>query len=241
MERIQKIIAQSGLCSRRKAEELITSGKVEVNGTVVTELGTKVGKFAKITVDGKPIVRENKVYFIMNKPKSTLSSVSDDRNRKTVVDLVECDERIFPVGRLDYDTTGVLILTNDGEFANDIIHPSSMIGKTYEATVEGIIKAEEIKELERGVILDDGFKTAPCKAWITKKNFDRNWTQIEITIHEGKNRQVKRMMEAIGHKVTRLHRKMFGYLEVKDLKPGEYRILKPFEVKQLRELANKKK
>lgn len=237
MDRLQKVIAASGVTSRRKAEELIKEGRVQVDGKVITEMGYQPRKGAVIEIDGKRIARENKVYFVMNKPKKTLCTLNDEHQRATVVDLVDVQERVFPVGRLDYDTTGVLILTNDGDFANEIIHPRYHIPKTYEVVIDGILTSEQIKQLEKGVTLDDGIVTLPAKVWVTNKDFSKKTTSFELTIQEGRNRQVKRMVEAIGYQVKRLHRSRLGFLMVKDLAPGEYRILKPFEVKQLRQLA----
>lgn len=237
MERLQKVIAASGVTSRRKAEVLISEGKVTVNGEVMTELGYKVKKGDQIEVNGEEIQKENKVYFVMNKPKKSMCTLDDEFDRQTVVNLVLCKERIFTVGRLDYDTSGVLILTNDGEFANQLIHPAYHIPKTYEAIIDGILTTDQIKELERGVVLDDGIKTLPAKLKIKNKDFDKKKTRFEITIKEGKNRQIKRMMEVYGHKITSLHRKSLGFLKVEDMSQGQYRILKPQEVKMLRRLA----
>lgn len=237
MERLQKVIAASGITSRRKAEGLISEGRVTVNGEKITEQGYKVKRGDIIEVDGEQIQKENKVYFVMNKPKKTMCTLDDEFDRKTVVSLVKCDERIFTVGRLDYDTSGVLILTNDGEFANQLIHPKFHIPKTYEVIIDGILTTEQIKELERGVVLDDGIKTLPSKLRIKNKDFDHKKTRFEITIKEGRNRQIKRMMEVYGHTVTSLHRKSLGFLKVSDMSQGEYRILKPHEVKMLRRLA----
>ena len=239
MDRLQKIIAASGLTSRRKAEELIVQGKVKVDGKVVTELGVKPRKGALIEVNGKAITREDKVYYIMNKPKKVLCTLNDEHDRKTVIDLLEdVPQRVFPVGRLDYDTTGVLILTNDGEFANEIIHPRFHIAKVYDVTINGILKTEEIKQLEAGVVLDDGIRTLPAKVWVTNKDFEKKQTRLDLTIKEGRNRQIKRMMEVFGYEVKRLHRRSLGPITVRDLNVGEYRLMKPYEVKQLRRLAN---
>lgn len=240
MERLQKVIAASGLTSRRKAEGLITEGRVTVNGVVVDELGYKVKKGDKIEVDGEPIQKENKVYYVMNKPKKTICTLDDEFDRKTVVSLVECDERIFPVGRLDYDTSGVLILTNDGEFANMIIHPRYHLPKTYDVLIDGILDPQQIKEMERGIQLEDGM-TLPAKVRIRKKDFSLKKTKFDLTIQEGRNHQVKRMVEYFGYKVTSLHRKSIGFLKVDDMSQGQYRILKPQEVKDLRKLANEGK
>lgn len=236
MERLQKIIAASGLTSRRKAEELIVQGRVKVDGEIITQLGYQARKGARIEVDGKPIIKENKVYYVMNKPKNTLCTLKDEHGRDTVLDYISSEERVFPVGRLDFDTTGVLILTNDGEFANDIIHPSNHLDKMYEVSIKGILTGEQLKNLEKGVQLEDGI-TLPARVNVINKNNEKGSMLLELTIQEGRNRQVKRMIEYFGFEVKRLHRKRLGYLEVKDLKPGQVRLLKPFEVKQLRQLA----
>lgn len=241
MERIQKVIAASGICSRRKAEELIAQGRVKVNGELLTEPGYKVKRGDEIEVDGNLINKENKVYYVMNKPKKALCTASDDLSRPTVFDYINVEQRLFSVGRLDYDTSGVLILTNDGEFANLIIHPSFAIAKVYDLTINGILEKEQIKALEKGVTLDDGYVTKPAKVWVRNKDAGKKQTDLELTIYEGKNRQVKRMIEAVGYKVTRLHRTQLGFLKVSDLSQGQARILKPFEVKQLRKLATEGK
>lgn len=239
MERLQKVIAQAGVASRRKAEEMIAEGRVCVNGEIVSEMGYKVKKGDFIEVDGKPIEKENKVYFLMNKPKKTMCTSNDEFGRACVVDLINCKERIFTVGRLDYDTSGVLILTNDGEFANAIIHPRFHIPKVYNLTINGILSVEDTKKIKNGIVLDDGIKTLPAKYKLTETDKAKNQCSFDLTIYEGRNRQIKRMMEALGYEVRRLHRKELAFLKCSDLRQGEYRILKPFEVKQLRSLAEK--
>lgn len=241
MERLQKVIAQAGIASRRSAEKLILEGKVRVNDVVVTELGTKVSKKDIVEVNGKEILKEEFEYYVINKPQKTLCSNSDEHKRNLVVDLIATNKRLYTVGRLDYDTSGVLLLTNDGEFAHSLTHPKFRIKKTYELIVDTLLKPEEMKQLEQGVVLDDGYKTAPAKAWITFKDFEKNQTKLELTISEGKNRQVKRMIEALGHKVRKLHRKQFGTIIIKEMAQGDYRRLKPFEVKQLKTLATEGK
>ncbi len=239
MERLQKIIAQAGIASRRKAEQMIVEGRVKVDGEVITELGYKAKKGSIIEVDGKKIQKEDKVYFVMNKPKNTLCTASDEFDRPTINDHLDIPQRVFSVGRLDFDTTGVLILTNDGDFANQIIHPRYHIKKVYEVSIKGMLTTEQIKELEKGIMLEDGM-TLPAKVWVTNRNYEKNSCKIELTILEGRNRQVKRMIEYFGLEVRKLNRKAIGFLQVNDLKPGEYRILKPFEVKQLLKLANER-
>ena len=240
MERLQKVIAASGVTSRRKAEVLISEGRVSVNGVVIREMGYKVKKGDQIEVDGELIQKENKVYYVMNKPKKCLCTLDDEHDRKTVVSLIQCDERIFPVGRLDYDTSGVLILTNDGEFANMIIHPRYHLPKTYDVLIDGILETSQIKEKEKGIMLDDGM-TLPAKVRVRKKDYVHKKTKFDLTIVEGRNHQVKRMVEYFGYQVTSLHRKSLGFLKVDDMSQGSYRLLKPQEVKDLRRLANEGK
>lgn len=236
MERLQKVIAKAGIASRRKAEELIVAGRVKVNNEVITELGYKVDLKEVVKVDNKVIKLEEKVYYVMNKPKHILCSTQDDRQRQTCVELIDTNLRIYPVGRLDFDTTGLLILTNDGDFSNAIIHPRYHLPKIYEVTVDGIIETEVIKQLEKGIELEDGM-TLPCKIKIKHKDFEKKLTAFEITLKEGRNRQIKRMMEHFKLNVTRLHRKQLGTLTILDLKAGAYRKLKATEIKTLKELA----
>lgn len=237
MERIQKVIAQSGICSRRKAEELIKQGRVKVNGKLIKEMGYQVKKHDVISVDDKPIQKENKVYYLMNKPKKYLCSNNDEHNRKCVVDLIDSNERIFTVGRLDYDTSGVLILTNDGKFANEIIHPRYHLPKVYNLTINHLLSPSDLMRLKKGIVLDDGYKTQPAKVKIKEKDPVKNQMSIDLTIYEGRNRQVKRMIEALGYKVTRLHRVQLGNIRVDGMAQGDYRLLKPQEVKDLRKLV----
>ncbi len=241
MERLQKAIAASGYTSRRKAEDLIRQGRVKVNGEVVNELGFKVKRGDLIMVDNQVLEGENKVYYLFYKPKGCICSLSDELGRKTVVDyFTDVPERIYPVGRLDYDTTGVLILSNDGEFANLLMHPSSHLEKVYEVTVDGLVNGETLHKLETGVYLE-GVKTLPCKIKVTNKDIDHKTTMLLIKLVEGKNRQVKKMFESMGHKVKRLHRVQIGFVNLKGLTPGTYRRLKPQEVKDLKLMALAKK
>ncbi|PKR85954.1 23S rRNA pseudouridine(2605) synthase RluB [Heyndrickxia camelliae] len=237
MERLQKVIAQAGVASRRKAEGLIIEGKVKVNGKVVTELGTKVSATDKIEVEGIPLEKEEKVYLLFYKPRGVISAVSDDKGRKVVTDFLPAiKERVYPIGRLDYDTSGLLLLTNDGEFANLLMHPRYEINKTYVAKVQGIPTKMALKQLEKGIHLEDG-KTAPAKVKMLSFDKKKQKSIIELTIHEGRNRQVRRMLEAIGHPVMKLRRERFAFLTLSGINAGEIRELTPHEVKQLRAMA----
>lgn len=229
MERLQKVIASSGVTSRRKAEELITAGKVKVNGEVVTELGTKVTDKDRIEVDNVLIAKEVKEYYLLNKPRGVVTTTKDDKDRKTVVDLIPTNARIYPVGRLDYDTTGVLLLTNDGDFANILMHPASEVEKVYMAKLKGIIKGEHINTLKDGIKLDDQV-VKPSRVKLKKVDTKTNTCMVQITIHEGKNHQVKRMFEAVGFEVLKLKREKEAFFDLKDLQSGEFRKLTPKEV-----------
>lgn len=229
MERLQKVIAQAGIASRRKAEELIKDGKVKVNGEVITELGTKVSESDKVEVNNKPIEKETKEYYLLNKPRGVITTTNDEHGRKTVTDLIETSARIYPVGRLDYDTTGAILLTNDGEFANILMHPSNKIDKVYLAKLEGIIKGEQINALKNGIMLDDVLVKA-SRVKLKKVNQENSTSIVEITIHEGKNHQVKRMFESVGFHVEKLTRERIGIFDIKNLKSGQYRKLTPKEV-----------
>ena len=237
MERLQKIIASSGYCSRRKAEELIKKGVVFVNGKRITELGTKADINDEIIINGHSLTMENKEYYLLYKPSGVITTTSDDKNRKTVVDLINTDKRIYPVGRLDYDTTGVLLLTNDGEFANILMHPSNQIDKVYLVKTPGILTKEQLASLRNGVIID-GFKTSPAKVKIKQYNKSSNLSLVEITIHEGKNHQVKKMFEAVNHEVVKLKREKIGFFDLKGLKVGDYRRLTIKEIKKVYALKN---
>ena len=237
LERLQKRIANSGYTSRRKAETLITEGKVKVNGQTVTELGTKVKSSDTVEVEGIKIEQEDKMYILFYKPTQVITSVSDDRGRTVVTDYFkDLETRIYPVGRLDYDTSGLLLLTNDGEFTNLMTHPRYHIQKKYVAKLKGYLMREEVKALENGIELEDGF-TQPAQVKVKKQDKDKNITLVEITISEGRNRQVRRMFEHFGHQVDKLTRIEFGNLNLKGLNAGEGRVLTPHEVKVLRHMA----
>ena len=237
MERLQKVISDNGYTSRRKAEELIKEGKVLVNGMVAT-IGMKVNNDDEIIIEGNILSKDidSKVYYLLNKPRGVVTTASDEKGRKTVVDIIETEKRIYPVGRLDYDTTGALLLTNDGELTNKLTHPSNNIDKVYVAKIKGIITGIDINKLKNGVKIDN-YKTSECR--VKLKSYDKK-TQtsiVELTIHEGHNHQVKKMFEAVGYDVVKLTRTRFAFLDVKSLKSGEYRMLLPHEVKKLYSLV----
>lgn len=239
MERVQKVIANLGYCSRRKAEELILAGKVTVNGEVIRELGTKVGKSDVIEVEGVTLDKNyNYEYYLLNKPRGVITAVSDDKGRKTVVDLINTNTRIYPVGRLDYDTTGVLLLTNDGKLANALTSPNSEIDKTYIAKVDGILTGYDVKRMRSGLVID-GYKTSKCFVKVRSVDKSKNRCIVEIVIHEGRNHQVKKMLEAVGKKVIKLKRERFAFLDVNSLKTGEYRRLTNKEIAVLYSLIKK--
>lgn len=232
MERLQKVIANSGYCSRRKAEELISSGKVKVNGEVINRLGTCVDKNDTITIFDKTLTFEEKEYILLNKPRGVVTTTSDDKNRQTVLDLIETNKRLYPVGRLDYDTTGALLLTNDGDLANLLMHPKNKIEKLYIVKVAGFVPKDILDKLTNGVYIDN-FKTSRAKVRLRKFDKKSNTSLVEIIIHEGKNHQVKKMFEAVGYEVLKLKREKIAFLDVQNLKSGEYRYLNLKEVKKL--------
>ena len=237
MERLQKVIANAGVCSRRQAEQLILDNKVKVNGVIVNELGSKVTPEDKVEVEGKLLSGEAKVYILLNKPKNCVSTLQDDRDRPTVMDyLKDIKERVYPIGRLDFDTTGVLLFTNDGDFANALAHPSHNIDKVYIATVKGVIAIDELKPLEEGVEIDFR-KTAPAQLRIIKANVEKDYTVIEIIIHEGRNRQIKKMFEAINIRVMKLNRDKFAGLTAVGVEEGKYRHLTSSEIERLKKEA----
>ncbi|CAM2765151.1 pseudouridine synthase [Streptococcus pluranimalium] len=239
--RINKYIAHAGVASRRKAETLIKQGLVTINGKRVTELATLVKSGDVVEVEGSPIYNEEKVYYLLNKPRGVISSVSDEKGRQTVIDLLpDVKQRIYPVGRLDWDTSGLLLLTNDGDFTDKMIHPRNEIDKVYLARVKGIATKENLRPLTRGVSID-GKKTKPARYNIIKVEPDKNRSVVELTIHEGRNHQVKKMFESVGLLVDKLSRTQFGTLDLSGLRPGEARRLTKKEVSQLHNLAVTKK
>ncbi|MGE5455918.1 MAG: pseudouridine synthase [Ignavibacteriales bacterium] len=238
MERLQKVIANRGYCSRRHAEELILGNKVRVNNEIVNVLGTKVDEKDIIEINGEVLTVEQKEYYLLNKPRGVITSAKDDKKRKTVVDLIDTNKRIYPVGRLDYDTTGILLLTNDGDLTNMLLHPKNEIEKVYIAKIEGIITGKAINILKSGVIID-GVKTSRAKVKLRKIDKKNQTSIVELVIHEGKNHQVKKMFEAIGYQVEKLKREKIAFLDLSGLKSGEYRYLTIKEVKQLYNLVKK--
>lgn len=234
VERLQKILARAGIASRREAETIIASGRVAVNGAVITEMGYKADPAAdRITLDGKPVRAESaKVYILLNKPAGYVTTMKDPEGRPIVTQLLkDVKERVFPVGRLDYNTEGLLLLTNDGEWANLLAHPRHEVDKEYQVRVRGEVSREQISILASGVDLEDG-KTAPASVSVTRKSDNNTW--LSITIHEGRYRQVRRMCEAVHLQVVRLKRCRYGSVELGDLKTGSFRHLSDAEVTALR-------
>lgn len=237
--RLQKYLAQAGIASRRKAEELIKQGKIKVNHQIVTELGTKIHPNKDIIeYQGKTItLLDEKVYILLNKPIGYVTTAKDQFNRDSVLDLVKVKQRIVPVGRLDMYTSGALLLTNDGDFVYKITHPKHEIEKTYTVTIKGEVLKEEVQQLEKGVKIDN-YITKPARVKILKIDQEKKQSRLEITIHEGKNRQIRKMCEAINHKVLALHRSKIGGLGVKDLALGKWRYLSIKEVEDIKNIYN---
>ena len=233
-ERLQKYLAECGIASRRKCEEYILQGKVEINNNIVTELGIKINpQKDKVTFEGKEVKKQNKkIYILLNKPIGYVTTAEEQFGRDKVLDLVKVKERIVPVGRLDMYTSGALILTNDGDFVYKVTHPKHEITKTYTVTLKGIVNKTEVEQLRKGVIIED-YITKPAKVKILKTDEEKDISRLEITIHEGKNRQIRKMCESIGKKVLALHRSKIGNIDVKSIKIGEWRYLKDSEVKEL--------
>jgi pseudouridine synthase len=237
MIRLQRFLSQAGVASRRQGEQLILDGRVRVNGRVVTELGTKVDPtHDRVSVGGRPLKAEEPVYLLLHKPRGYVTTRSDPEGRPTVMELVRSvSERVFPVGRLDFNTEGVLLFTNDGDLANGLMHPRGEVEKIYHVKLRGEVAEEAIRALARGVTLDDGTRTAPARA-ARLGSTDRN-TWVELELHEGKNRQVHRMAESLGLQVAKLKRVRYAGLELGTLRPGKYRRLTAREVETLRRRA----
>ena len=234
--RLQKFIASSGVCSRRKAENLILAGKIKVNGEIVTELGKKVdSQKDEVMYENKRLkLSEDYKYVLLNKPVGYVTTVKDQFNRPTVLDLVkDCKVKLLPVGRLDMYTSGALILTNDGDFIYKITHPKNEIEKTYNATVRGIVDENDVEKLKNGVKIDNEYITGKAKVRILKIDKEKNISRLEIIIHEGKNREVRKMCEAVGKKVIALHRAKIANIDVKNLKIGQWRFLTKEEIKTI--------
>lgn len=232
MMRLQKYLAHAGLASRRKSEDYILQGRVAVNGQTITSLGTKVGPGDQVSFDGKPVkLQEEKVYYLLNKPAGYVTTSSDEKGRKTVLDLVPKGMRVYPVGRLDFNTTGLLILTNDGDFTYTMTHPSHEVEKCYRVTVQGRLEEKDLAPLKKGIRFH-GESYAPAK--FARVLPGKSQSQFDLTIHEGKNHQVKKMCQALGFSVKKLHRLSLASLDLKGLEIGQYRKLTPEEVKELK-------
>ena len=237
MERLQKIIAEAGYTSRRDAEKLILAGKVFVNGKKITELGTKANSSDIIIVNGVSLTKKEKQYFLLNKPRGVITSVKDEHNRKTVVDFIKTETRIYPVGRLDYNTTGLIILTNDGELANILMHPKNGVPKKYVAKLNKCMAITDFKRLLAGITLD-GIKCTPTRAKLKENDTDKDYAIVEITITEGRNHIIKRLFQELGYLVDKLTRVEYGFFTLEKLKSGEYRTLSIKEVKKLYDYKN---
>lgn len=233
--RLNKVIADAGIASRRGADALIESGRVKINGEAVTELGARVGPNDRVMVDGKLIGDpERSVYILLNKPKDTITTTSDERGRRTVLDLVDVHERLYPVGRLDRNTTGVLLLTNDGTLANRLMHPRYGVPRLYDVTLDKALAFSDAKQIASGVTLENGDETQACRVEIDPRNHAR----VSIELHEGKNREVRRIFEHFGYEVTRLDRKQYAGLTSRGLARGEWRRLERREIAMLRDMTN---
>ena len=230
--RINKYLASAGLGSRRKVEELVVSGKIKVNSVIITNLATEIGVNDIVEYEGKRIMpASNRVYIMLNKPKCYITSLSDEKDRRIVTDLLKgCNEKVFPVGRLDYNTQGLLLLTNDGDWANSIIHPSSHINKTYEVHTKYVLKDKQLNQIRNGIMID-GRRTLPAKIVYVGTAEDRN--VYHLTIFEGRNREIRKMFEILGLKIYALKRISIGFLELADLQEGKYRYLSKSEINKV--------
>jgi len=233
MERLQKVIAASGYTSRRKAEELISKGKVMVNNEIVTELGYKVNSKDEIIIEGLKLEKEEFEYYLFNKPRGIITTTKDDKGRKTVMDFFESNKRLYPVGRLDYDTTGALLITNDGDFANLMSHPSQMVNKIYLAKLEGIINGEAINKIKDGIKID-GSMIYPSRVKLKRKDKKTNTSFVEIIVHDGKNHEIKKIFEAVGYRVEKLTREAYGPFCLETLKSGESRKISAYDIKKIK-------
>lgn len=241
MERLQKVMAHDGVASRRKSEKIILAGRVKINGKVVTKLGTKVKNRDEIEVDDVPITKERQVYYLFYKPRKVISSVKDEKHRTTVVDFFpDVVQRIYPVGRLDYDTAGLIILTNDGDLDNRLTHPKYEVPKTYVAKVNGIPDNSDLERLRWGTKVG-GRKVIPDRIRVLETAPKTKNAVIQITVHEGRNHEVKKLFEYIGHPVKTLTRVQYSFLTIGRLKPGQYRFLRKSEVNKLKTLSGKSK
>ncbi|NVY95753.1 rRNA pseudouridine synthase [Lactobacillus sp. DCY120] len=236
-QRLQKLIANAGVTSRRKAEDLITAGRVRVNGKVIRELGSKFTPHDLIEVDGLPIERDPKIYILFYKPRGVITAVSDDKKRPVVTDYFKdiINARIYPVGRLDYDTSGLLILTNDGDLTNRLLHPSHQVDKVYVAKLQGLVESKALEKLRHGVVVHHK-KTAPAKTEILTRDPKRQISIVRITIHEGMNHQVKEMFHTVGYDVLKLKREQVSFLNLAGLTSGEWRFLNQKEIITLKKL-----
>ena len=234
VERLQKVLARAGVASRRASEELIVAGRVRVNGRVVTELGTKVDPHKdRVEVDGRRLVAEKPVYYVVHKPREMVTTLDDPQERATIADLLgRIPERVVPVGRLDYNTSGALLVTNDGEMIDSLLRPQSGVPKVYAVKFQGHLDVPELDGLRNGVTLDDGYRTKKADGFVLRE--ERNTTWVQLTLTEGKNRQIHRMGDAIGHRVMRLARQSFAGINIEGLRPGEYRELTRDELQQLK-------
>jgi len=236
MERLQKVLAQANIASRRKSESIILEGRVKVNGEVIKELGFQVNPTDQIEVDGEKIERAEHLYFLLNKPTGYVSTTSDEKNRPTVMDLLTEEHkkvRLYPVGRLDFDTAGLLLITNDGELTKRLTHPQHEIEKEYLVRVDAIVIRKKIVELRNGVMIDDNYKAIPKEVRLLELDKKNQSSLLSITLVEGKNKQVRKMIQAIGHKVKKLTRIRYDFLTLEGVERGTYRPLKIHEVKQL--------
>jgi 23S rRNA pseudouridine2605 synthase len=234
VERLQKVLARAGVASRRRAEELIEAGRVRVNGKVVRELGTKVDPFKdRVEVDGKRVVGEKPAYYVVHKPREMVTTLDDPEGRANLGQLLrKIPERVVPVGRLDYHSSGVLLVTNDGDMVDALLRPRAKVPKVYAVKFQGKLEVPELDKLRNGVVLDDGYKTQPAEAFVIRE--DRGNTWVQLTLTEGKNRQIRRMGEAIDRRVMRLARQSFAGIDIEGLRPGEFRPLSKDELSKLK-------